>query len=244
MPSVTSGYICCGERRAYSQRHQEAINHIRRDGNRSLNRVREKVGEGERLGGVAGKLGRFGGAEVGVRGLEEAEVNPGGEEAEEGEEHGDGRVEEGPGDEVDEKEEGGEVLRGGLVMVCDAGFIGVGTHLYPDLDDAFEERDGVFRDKLLERHKVSCLECYSAADRYEPTVTVLLESCSDITNPHSAPLRPADTKWVTYAKAVLPVPTNHKLNSVNATKFGTTLTTNRNFPNSLDPHALSKYFPP
>ena len=48
----------------------------------------------------------------------------------------------------------------------------------------------------------------------------------------------------TYDRSIFLVSANQTIYRRKAVTFGTTATTNRNFPNSLDPHALSKYFPP
>jgi hypothetical protein len=102
-----------------------------------------------------------------------------------------------------------------------------------DLDDALEDSDGVFRNELLERDQEGSLESYTTTDGGKA------DRISTLLRAHSA-----GEKGAAYDRITFPVAANQATYITKLRKFGTRETTSRNFPNSAEPHARSKYFPP
>ena len=160
---VRQADIVGGEGLENAEGNEEVVDGISDDGNRAVDGIGEEVGttdhslagsarsrgreqvHGKGLRGVALEAGGLVAAEVGIGLLVEAEVGPGREETEPGEDRGYVGAEDRAREGVKEEENGREVL--------DANF-----------DDAFEDGDGIFRNELFESDQKTGLEGDAAAD--------------------------------------------------------------------------------
>lgn len=104
-----------------------------------------------------------------------------------------------------------------------------------DFDDALQYGDCMLRNKLLESDKEGTLEGDGTLDESQAG-----EKKEEI----SLGVPQESERFLAYALESSRVMANQRTYTKVATKFGSTVTNSTNFPNSVDPHARSRYLPP